>query len=51
MQNFRKIGIDESDPVGKIEDETIEEITGETYGPLKALCEQAVQDIFGENGP
>jgi 2'-hydroxyisoflavone reductase len=46
-ENFRKVGIDESDPVGKIQDETIEEITGETYGPLKALCEQAVQDIFG----
>lgn len=45
--NFRKVGIDESDPVAKIQNETIEEITGETYGPLKALCEQAVQDIFG----
>lgn len=46
-ENFRKVGIDESDPVGKIEDETMEEVTGETYGPLKALCEQAVRDIFG----
>jgi 2'-hydroxyisoflavone reductase len=33
---------DEHAAVGKIEDETIEEVTGETYGPLKALCEQAV---------
>ena len=47
-QDFSKIGIDESDPVGKIEDETIEEITGESYGPLKALCEKAVQHIYGE---
>ena len=46
-ENFRKVGINESDPVGKIEDETIEEITGETYGPLKALCEQVVLNIFG----
>jgi 2'-hydroxyisoflavone reductase len=46
--SFSKIGIDESDPVGKIEDETVEEITGETYGPLKALCEQSVQAIFGD---
>lgn len=46
---FSKIGIDESDPVGKMEDETVEEITGETYGPLKALCEQTVQDIFGDD--
>ena len=46
--NFRKVGIDESDLVGKIEDETVEEITGETYGPLKALCEKAVQDLYDE---
>ena len=45
---FSKIGINESDPVGKIADETIEEITGESYGPLKALCEKAVQDVFGD---
>jgi 2'-hydroxyisoflavone reductase len=47
-ENFKKTGIDESYPVGKLEDETIEEITGETYGPLKALCEKAVQDVYGE---
>src|SRR5215212_113577 len=45
--NFREIGIDETYPVGKLEDETMEEITGESYGPLKVLCEQAVQDTFG----
>ena len=43
-----KVGIDESHPVGRIEDETMEEITGESYGPLKALCEKAVQEIYGE---
>jgi 2'-hydroxyisoflavone reductase len=47
--NFSKIGIDENDPVGKIEDESFEEITGESYGPLKALSEKAVQDVLGEN--
>lgn len=36
-------GIDESAPVGRLENETVEEVTGETYGPLKALCEQAVE--------
>jgi 2'-hydroxyisoflavone reductase len=46
--DFRKIGIDESYPVGKIEGESVEEITGETYGPLKALCEKAVREIYGE---
>ncbi len=45
-----KIGINESHPVGKIEDETIEEITGESYGPLKALCEKAVLDLYGDRG-
>jgi 2'-hydroxyisoflavone reductase len=34
---------DESSPVGKIADETIEKVDGDTYGPLKALCEQAVE--------
>jgi len=36
-------GTDESGRTGKLADETIEEITAETYGPLKALCEQAVE--------
>jgi 2'-hydroxyisoflavone reductase len=35
-------------PVGTIEDETFEEITGESYGPLKALCEQAVERVLGD---
>ena len=42
--DFSKPGIDENAPVGTLEDETVEEITGETYGPLKALCEQVVQE-------
>jgi 2'-hydroxyisoflavone reductase len=46
--DFKKVGIDESYPVGKLQDETVEEINGETYGPLKALCEQTVQDIYAE---
>jgi 2'-hydroxyisoflavone reductase len=46
--NFGKVGINESDPVGTIEDEATEEITEETYGPLKALCEGVVQEVYGE---
>lgn len=38
----------EETPVGKIEDETFEEITGENYGPLKALCEDAIREVFGD---
>lgn len=43
-------GIDESWPVATIEDETTEEITGETYGALKALCEQVVLEQYPQNG-
>ena len=39
-------GIDETAPVGMLEDGAVEEITGETYGPLKALCERAVEEAF-----
>jgi nucleoside-diphosphate-sugar epimerase len=41
--DFKKQGINESDPVGTLADETVEEVTGESYGPLKALCEQAAE--------
>ena len=37
---------DESAPVGKLADESVEEMNGDTYGPLKALCEQAVERYF-----
>jgi len=30
----------ESSPLATIADETVEDVTGETYGPLKALCEE-----------
>lgn len=43
---FNKIGIEETDLVGQLADETVEEITGETYGPLKALCELEVEQAF-----
>lgn len=39
-------GADESYPVVTIEDETVEEVTGESYGALKALSEQAVEEVF-----
>ena len=44
--HFRSVGLDESAPVGTLDDPTIEEVTGETYGPLKALCEQAVEQAL-----
>jgi 2'-hydroxyisoflavone reductase len=39
-------GTDEDAAVGKLEVETLELISGETYGPLKALCEQAVEQAL-----
>jgi 2'-hydroxyisoflavone reductase len=38
-----KAGLDETAPLGTTPDETVEEVTGETYGPLKALCEQTAE--------
>ena len=38
---------DESGPLATIADETTEEITGETYGALKALGERVVSEVFG----
>ena len=46
--DFSKIDVDESDPVETSQDETIDETAPETYGLRKALCERAVQDVFGE---
>jgi len=41
--DFSKAGIDESCPVGTLADTSVEEVTNETYGPLKAVCEQAAE--------
>jgi 2'-hydroxyisoflavone reductase len=35
---------DETGPLASMPDETVEEVTGETYGPLKVLCERAVEE-------
>ena len=47
--DFDAVGIDEDYPLGAIEDETIEDIGEGRYGPLKALCEKAVQEVFPES--
>jgi 2'-hydroxyisoflavone reductase len=40
---------DEDSPLATIEDETVEEVTGETYGPLKALCERMARAEVGDD--
>ncbi len=37
-------GADEDAPVVELEDPTVEHVTGETYGGLKALCERAAEE-------
>jgi 2'-hydroxyisoflavone reductase len=39
-------GLDETAPVGRIADPATSEVSSETYGPLKALCEQAAEAAF-----
>ena len=41
-------GVDEDSPVGALEDPTITEVTGESYGPLKVLCEEVVRKVYGD---
>lgn len=44
--NFREPFQNETAPVGVTDDLNATKITGENYGPLKVLCEQAVQAAF-----
>lgn len=41
-------GADEDTPLHPAPYPDTEEVTGETYGPLKVACELAVREIFGE---
>jgi 2'-hydroxyisoflavone reductase len=46
--SFTKPGLDEDAPVAKLADESVEEVTGETYGGLKAVCERVVEQTYGD---
>jgi 2'-hydroxyisoflavone reductase len=39
-------GADEEAPVQELSDPTVEEVTEETYGGLKALCERAAEEVM-----
>jgi len=41
-----RVGLDEGSAVAVLEDPTVEEVTGETYGALKALCEAAAEEAM-----
>lgn len=42
-KDFSIVGMDETAPVAILADPTVGKVTGETYGGLKALCEQAAE--------
>ena len=44
--DFSQPNMDETAAVGTLDNPLTEEITGTTYGPLKALCEQAAEAQF-----
>ena len=44
--DFKTPGMHEGSPVARLEDPEVEEITPESYGGLKALCEEEVLRIF-----
>ena len=41
--DFSQPGMNETAPLAALPDETVEEVTNETYGALKALCERAAE--------
>ncbi len=41
-------GADENAPLQTLVDESVEEVNGETYGGLKVLCEQVVEQTYGD---
>jgi len=45
-QGFPEHGMDETAPVRELEDPTIEEVSGRTYGGMKVLCEREAQRAF-----
>jgi 2'-hydroxyisoflavone reductase len=46
FRDFATPNQDEDAPLGALADPTTETVDGATYGPLKVLCEQAVQSAF-----
>jgi 2'-hydroxyisoflavone reductase len=47
-EDFSKRNLNEEADRGRLKDESVEDIGDGNYGPLKALCEKAVQEEFPE---
>src|SRR6266508_2089036 len=47
-EDFRKVSIDESYSLAKMPEEPVDENSPETYEARKVLCEQIVQETYGE---
>lgn len=45
-ESFARPQMDESGPLQRLEDENVREVTAETYGGLKVLCEREVQAAY-----
>ncbi len=43
------VPVEEESPLAQLGEHPADEVTSESYGPLKALCEQAVREVFGEH--
>lgn len=46
-KEFDVKGLNEESATAVLEDENVEEVTGETYGALKRLCEIAAEEVYG----
>ena len=42
-------GLTEDSPLQQLDDPATEDVTGETYGGLKVLCEREAEDAYGED--
>ena len=47
--SFERPGLNEDAPLQVLDDPLAREVTGDTYGGLKALCEQAALQAYGEH--
>lgn len=49
FEDFSTPSMDEGAPLARLDDTSVEEVTNETYGALKALCEQVVRYAYPHN--